>query len=133
MVDLWLQVFWAFRSRDAPRIRRFIHFRATWHEIGYKKRARAAWENFLERGKAGGGLGIPVLRTFVDPSSPTAALLPFSALWCQKTFAIRRRGAPTGHVSTLWQLRENHANARKISHRLLGSEGKPAGDFRLAG
>ena len=49
-----------------------------WHEIGYGIEPRAAWENFLERGKAGGGLGTPVLRTSVVWSSPIAALLLFS-------------------------------------------------------
>ena len=39
---------------------------------------RAAWENFLERGKAGGGLGTPVLGKSVVTSSPIAALLLFS-------------------------------------------------------
>jgi hypothetical protein len=103
-----------------------------WHELGYKSRQKGCLGEFLERGKAGGGLGTPVLRTSVEPSTPGAALLLFFSC-----FGRILRPTPIFpwpfRFRSLPPMRENHANARKISPLTLLSAMHRPRNWRLRG
>lgn len=114
-----------FKNGSAPRPIETHPSWPGWHEIGYKTWRRVAWENFLERGKAGGGLGTPVLRTSVKSSSPTAALLLFFAGLALPWRAGTRNLSLARHPT----VRENHADARKISQFPASSGRKWESEF----